>query len=80
MNKIKTFEAFSNKKDPKLAATEIGEAMVQVAGKNKPSGAQVLATVIIDYMIENSYLKPGADKVKKELVSDLQKLIMDSTF
>jgi hypothetical protein len=69
-----------SKNDPKIAAKKIDEAMVQVAGKNKPSGAQVLATVIIDHMIENSYLKPGADKVKKELVSDLQKLIMDSTF
>jgi hypothetical protein len=54
--------------------------MVQIAGKSKPSGAQVLATVIVDHMMDNQYLKPGADKVKKELVSDLQKLIMDSTF
>jgi hypothetical protein len=59
---------------------EISEAMVQIAGKSKPSGAQVLATVIVDHMMDNQYLKPGADKVKKELVSDLQKLIMDSTF
>jgi hypothetical protein len=73
-----------SKNDSKLAAKKIeeslDEAMVQVAGKNKPSGAQVLAMVIIDHMIENGYLKPGADKVKKELTMDLQKLIMDSTF
>jgi len=59
---------------------ENSQAMVQIAGKSKPSGAQVLATVIVDHMMDNQYLKPGADKVKKELISDLQKLIMDSTF
>lgn len=56
------------------------EAMVQVAGKSKPAGAQVLATVLIDYMIEKDYLKPGADKVKKSLVEDIKKFIMDNTF
>ena len=59
---------------------QLHEAMVQVAGKSKPSGAQVLATVIIDHMIEENYLKPGADKIKASLVEDLKKIIMDSTF
>jgi hypothetical protein len=58
----------------------LDEAYVQIAGKSKPSGAQILAMVIIDYFIEQNYLKPGADKVKKELISDLQKVIMDNTF
>jgi hypothetical protein len=58
----------------------VNEASVQVAGKTKPSGAQVLATVIIDHLMKNEYLKPGADKVRKELISDVQNVIMDSTF
>jgi len=63
-----------------LSESKIDEAMVQVAGKNKPSGAQVLAMVIVDHLMERDFLKPGADRIKKELVRDLQKLIMDSTF
>jgi hypothetical protein len=31
-------------------------------------------------MIEKDYLKPGADKVKKSLVEDIKKFIMDNTF
>jgi hypothetical protein len=58
----------------------IGEAMVQVAGKNKPSGAKVLATVIIEHMMKENYLKPGADSAKDALISDISKVIMDSTF
>jgi len=56
------------------------EAMVQVAGKDKPAGAQVLATVIIDHLIDRDFLKPGADKMKKALVEDIKKVIIDSTF
>ena len=74
-----------SKNDPKLAAkkideSEVNEAMVQVAGKSKPSGAQVLATVLIDHLMERDFLKPGAGRVKNELVADLQKVIMDNTF
>jgi hypothetical protein len=58
----------------------MSEAMVQIAGDKKPSGAQVLATVLIDYMIEKDYLKPGADRAKKALVEDIKKFIMDNTF
>jgi hypothetical protein len=72
MNNFPTFSDFKE--------TATNEAMVQVAGKNKPSGAQVLATVIIDHMIKQGYLKPGADAAKDALVDDLKKLIMDSTF
>lgn len=59
---------------------EIDEAMVQVAGKSKPSGAQVLASLIIDSLIDNGYMKPGADKAKIALISEVQKIIMDNTF
>jgi len=72
MNQFPTFSDFKE--------TATNEAMVQVAGKNKPSGAQVLATVIIDHMIKQSYLKPGADAAKDALIDDIKKLIMDSTF
>jgi hypothetical protein len=65
---------------PIKESDEVNEASVQVAGKPKPSGAQVLATVIIEHLMKNEYLKPGADKVKKELISDVQQVIMDSTF
>lgn len=59
---------------------DVNEASVQVAGKSKPAGAQVLATVIIDHLIKNGYMKAGADKFKTELVSDVKDVIMDSTF
>ena len=72
-SKFPTFENFREE-------AKTNEAMVQIAGKGKPSGAQVLATVIIDHLIKQEYLKPGADRVKKELVDDIKQLIMDSTF
>jgi hypothetical protein len=58
----------------------INEGMVQVAGKNKPSGAKVLATIIVDDLMKKEYLKPGADKVKSYLVDDVQDVIMNNTF
>ena len=58
----------------------INEGMVQVAGKNKPSGAKVLATIIVDDLMKKDYLKPGADKVKTYLVDDVQDVIMNNTF
>jgi hypothetical protein len=64
----------------KLASVELNEAMVQVAGKNKPSGAKILATVIVDDLMKKDYLKPGADKVKSYLVDDIQDIIMNNTF
>lgn len=63
-----------------LQEHEISEASVQIAGKNKPSGAKVLATVIVDSLIENGYMKPGADKVKSALIDEVQKIIMENTF
>tara|TARA_R110000744_G_scaffold206892_1_gene325511 strand:- start:34 stop:516 length:483 start_codon:yes stop_codon:yes gene_type:complete len=63
------------------------EAMVQVAGKSKPSGAKVLATVIADHLIEKGYISainsrnPKGYKLKlKLIVSEIQELIINSTF
>lgn len=54
------------------------EAMVQVAGKSKPAGAQVLATVIVDYLDDNLMLPSLANK--KKIIEEIKKLIIDSTF
>jgi len=67
-------------KHTKSYETFISEAAVQIAGKSKPSGAQVLATVIIEHMMKENYLKPGADSAKEGLVDDIAKVIMDNTF
>ena len=62
------------------------EAMVQVAGKDKPSGAKVLATVISDYLIDKNYISaingrnPKGSREQKVLVSEIQDLIIKSTF
>jgi hypothetical protein len=62
------------------------EAMVQVAGKDKPSGAKVLATVISDYLIDKNYISaingrnPKGSREKKQLISEIQELIINSTF
>ena len=63
-----------------LSESEVNEASVQVAGNAKPSGAQVLATVIVDHLISRDFFKPGIDKMKKDVIKDIQKVIMDSTF
>lgn len=64
----------------------VKEAMVQVAGKDKPSGAKVLATVISDYLIDKNYISaingrnPKGSREKKQLTSEIQELIINSTF
>jgi len=73
MTNIPTFDEFLNE-------VTVNEAAVQIAGKNKPSGAKVLATVIIEHMMKENYLKPGADNAKDGLVDDIAKVIMDNTF
>ena len=47
--------------------SSVNEASVQVAGKSKPSGAKVLATVIVEHMMKEQYLKPGAESIKNDL-------------
>ena len=54
------------------------EAMVQVAGNKKPSGAKVLANVIIDHFEDKGYFKPGIKWTK--LTAEIQELIINSTF
>ena len=63
-----------------LESDDVNEASVQVAGNAKPSGAQVLATVIVEHLISRDFFKPGIDKMKKDVIKDIQKVIMDSTF
>jgi len=63
-----------------LEGEELDEAMVQVAGKSKPSGAKVLALMIIEHMMKENYLKPGAESAKDALVNDVAKVIMENTF
>ncbi|MCK9575502.1 MAG: hypothetical protein WC979_02035 [Candidatus Pacearchaeota archaeon] len=65
---------------PTIEEYSVNEAMVQVAGDKKPAGAQVLATVIVEHMIKENYMKPGADAAKSALIEDIKKLIMQSTF
>jgi len=62
------------------------EAMVQVAGKSKPAGAKVLATVIADFLEENKMLDSNftssahGGKNKKFMIETLTGFIMDNTF
>ena len=52
--------------------------MVQVAGNKKPSGAKVLASVIVDKLEEAKVLKPGTNI--NAIKDAVQMIIMDSTF
>ena len=66
--------------------SNVDEAMVQVAGNKKPSGAKVLGMVIADYLIDNGMINaiegrnPRGKRERQILADQLQKLIMDSTF
>jgi len=77
----KAYESYSTTNEG-----EVNEAMVQVAGKDKPSGAKVLATVISDYLIDKNYISaingrnPKGSREKKQLISEIQELIINSTF
>ena len=73
MKSTKTFEEFVSE-----SHDELDEAMVQVAGKSKPSGAQVLATVILKHLEDKKALASNANM--KSLTDEIKNLIMDSTF
>jgi len=73
MNNTKSFEEFVNESNE-----EVNEAMVQVAGKSKPSGAQVLATVIVKQLEDSKAIASGVNL--KKLTDEIKNLIMDSTF
>lgn len=70
---IQKFEEFVN-----LDEANLEEAMVQIAGKNKPSGANVLAILIVKYLDDNQLMSSNANK--KKITRDIMELIMDSTF
>ena len=70
MSSIKTFEDFSKE--------NVDEAMVQVAGDKKPSGAKILAMVIVDKLESSGMLKPGANI--NAIKDAVQTIIMENTF
>ena len=57
--------------------TVVDEAMVQVAGKDKPSGAKVLSSVIVDHLIDKKIVTRA---YKKKLETEIQDIIINSTF
>ncbi len=65
---------------------ETNEAMVQIAGDKKPSGAKVLGMVIADYLIDNGMISaiegrnPKGKRERQILAGQLQELIINSTF
>lgn len=70
MSSIKTFEDFYKE--------NVDEAMVQVAGDKKPSGAKILAMVIVDKLESSGMLKPGANV--NAIKDAVQTIIMENTF
>lgn len=71
MKNVKLYQEFVNEEN-------VNEAMVQVAGKNKPSGAQVLAVLIVKYLDDNLIMPGNANK--KAITEEIKQLIMDSTY
>lgn len=61
-----------------LEGDTMNEAMVQVAGKSKPAGAQVLAMEIVKYLDDLIGLPDRVNK--KNLEKGIATLIMNSTF
>lgn len=57
---------------------QTNEAMVQVAGKSKPSGAKILAMVIVDKLDSSGMIKPGANIAA--IKDAVEIIIMDTTF
>ena len=67
---MKSFKEF--KEEP------ISEAMTQVAGKDKPAGAQILAMVIVQLLEDKKAIANNINL--KSLTDEIKNLIMDSTF
>jgi hypothetical protein len=59
---------------------ELNEAQVQVAGDKKPSGALVLAKVILEELEKKNLIKLGGPGPKRKLITEIQSLIIKSTF
>lgn len=62
----------------KVPESVTNEAMVQIAGKSKPSGAKVLAMVIVDRLNSSGMIKPGANIAAIKDAVEL--IIMENTF
>ena len=58
----------------------MNEAMVQVAGNKKPAGAKVLATIIIDKLDKEGYLRHMNRNESDIAQKSIEQLIIDSTF
>lgn len=58
----------------------VDEAMVQVAGNKKPAGAKVLATIIIDQLDKEGYLRHMNRNESDIAQKAIEQLIIDSTF
>ena len=66
--------------DAKKKMEKLDEAMVQVKGKDKPSGAFVLAKVILEELETKGMIKISNTKEKNKVIEVIQDVIMDSTF
>jgi len=59
---------------------EINEAMVQIAGSKKPSGAKVLAKITVEMLVDKGYFT----KLPKDFIpyakEDIEEVIINSTF
>lgn len=71
---MKSFKEFKDK--------PVNEGMVQIAGKSKPSGAKVLAMLIVEELEKNNFITiNSSDKTSRKLVDQLVAgVIMDNTF
>ena len=65
------------KMHPEVTDKDLSEAMVQIAGKDKPSGAKVLASVIVDHLMDKKIVTRAAER---KLTAEIQDLIIKSTF
>jgi len=74
---LKEAKKYLNEAIDKAYESHCNEAMVQVAGKDKPSGAKVLAMVIVDHLIDKKIVTRA---YKKKLESEIQDIIINSTF
>lgn len=70
----------------KVPESNTNEAMVQVAGKSKPAGAKVLATVMVQFMEQNKMIDSNfsasahGGKNQKYMIDELANFIMENTF
>ena len=69
--------AFIKYTDIKSIKESINEASVQIAGDKKPSGAKILAMVIVDHLIDKKIVTMA---YKKKLNAEIQDIIIKSTF